>query len=292
MSSRYLLIGGSGAYQFSGEVFGRRLSREVIGTPFGESTPFSLYEKDGFPFYFTSRHGEAGYEVSAPFVNYRAIIYAARLLGVERVVAWSGPGIINEELHPGGYLIPTDIIDFTGRRGSTFFAGSGLGFIRQNPVFCPDMGKALARQSGNTGRAVRQQGTYVCTDGPRLETPAEIRMLGLFGGDVVGMTIAPEVFLARELEMCYHPICYLTNYAEGVKAMPYREGVLFEGILPEEMVQEVERAKELLPGICISSLKILDGMERGCPCSVSMERYKKEGRIGDDFREWIKGGKG
>jgi 5'-methylthioadenosine phosphorylase len=111
----------------------------------------------------------------------------------------------------------------------------------------------------------------------------------MWGADVVGMTIVPEAFLARELEMCYQPICYLTNYAEGIREMPYREGVLFEGTLPDEMVSEVEKAKELLPGICVSALFLLDDVERNCPCSVSMKRYKESGLIGGDFKKWIKG---
>ncbi len=286
------MIGGSGAYQFAEDEFGRLLDRRRVRTPFGESAPFCLYENGGFRFYFASRHGERGYEMSAPFVNYRANLYAAKLLGVERVVAWSGPGIVNDGLAPGSFLVPTDLIDFTKGRKATFFAGTGLGFIRQNPVFCASMGRALAEAAERSGRDVVHGGTYVCTEGPRLETPAEIRMFRMWGADVVGMTLVPEAFLARELEICYQPICYLTNYAEGVRELPYREGVLFEGTLPDEMAPGVEKAKELLPGICIFAMRLFKGRKRDCPCSVSMERYRRAGVIGEDFKGWTKGGDG
>ena len=78
------------------------------------------------------------------------------------------------------------------------------------------------------------QAVYACTEGPRLETPAEIRKLRILGADLVGMTLAPEAFLAREKEICYTPFCYLTNYAEGVKPRRFKKGELFEGMQTEE----------------------------------------------------------
>lgn len=287
--TKHLLIGGSGAYALPDHTFGKLMEKGSVRTPFGESGVFSLFEHEGFRFHFLSRHGEGGYDVSAPFVNYRANIFGARMLGVERIIAWSGPGIINEDLVPATFLVPTDIIDFTKSRKSTFFDHSGLGFIRQNPVFCEPMGEILSDTARGSKRGVVKGGTYVCTEGPRLETPAEIKMFRMWGADVVGMTIVPEAFLARELEMCYQPICYLTNYAEGVRDMPYRDGVLFEGMLPDELGEDVDRAKEELPRICIAALRELDNLERNCPCSVSMKRYREKGLIGEDFRAWVKG---
>jgi 5'-methylthioadenosine phosphorylase len=286
--SRSLLIGGSKAYDFQESAFGRFLGREVVNTPFGESAPVSLFEKEGFEYYFISRHGEGGYNLSAPFVNYQANIFGAKLLGVERVISWSGPGIIDESLSPGTFLLPDDLIDFTKGRKSTFFAGTGLGFVRQSPLFCPTLGEMLTGAAEMTGRETVKGGTYVCTEGPRLETAAEIRMFWKWGGNVVGMTVVPEVFLSKELEICYHPICYLTNFAEGVKDLPYREGVLFEGTLPDVMAGEVEEAKEGLPGICLAALKEADGIERSCPCSVSMKRYKGEKWGNEGITDWIR----
>ncbi len=285
-----LLIGGSGAYLIEKKILGEVVDSKKVQTPFGESSPFTLVDRDGFLFYFLSRHGEKGYEISAPFVNYRANIFAAKLLGVEKIVSWSGPGIISEGITPGSFVIPDDVLDFTKNRPCTFFEGKGLGFIRQNPVFCPHLFEALVKAAERSGVRTVKGGVYACTEGPRLETPAEIRMLKALGADLVGMTVVPECFLARELEICYHPICYTTNFAEGVKELPYEKGVLFEGTLPKELANDVERAREALPIVCVEALMAAEGLPRDCPCAFSMERYRKKGLIGDDFREWVASG--
>jgi 5'-methylthioadenosine phosphorylase len=221
-------------------------------------------------------------------VNYRANVYAAKLLGVERIFAWTGPGAISRKYRPGDLVLPDDLLDFTRNRPSTFFEGKGIGFIRQFPVFCEAMRKAL--RSGaklrEGGGKVHVGGTYACTEGPRLETPAEIRFLAKAGADLVGMTLCPEAFLARELEICYAPVAYVTNYAEGVRRMPYRQGALFEGMLPPGGASAVEAAKNAIPGIALAAAESVAGEERDCPCAVSMERYRKKGAIGPDFREW------
>jgi 5'-methylthioadenosine phosphorylase len=265
----------------------RRSSRRVR-TPYGLSNPVHLHEKDGFRFLFLSRHGERGYETTAPYVNYRANVYAAKVLGVERIVAWTGPGAISGRYRPGDLVLPDDLLDFTRDRPSTFYEGKGIGFIRQFPVFCGTLRNALLRAaSRRSGGRVHARGTYACTGGPRLETPAEIRFLASAGADLVGMTLCPEAFLARELEICYAPVAYVTNYAEGVRKLPYRRGTLFEGMLPPALASAVEAAKNAIPAIALSAAKALAGAERDCPCAVSMERYRKRGVIGPDFREWV-----
>jgi len=232
-------------------------------------------------------------------VNYRANIYAAKSLGVTRIVAWTGPGAISRKHRPGDLVLPDDLLDFTRNRPSTFYEGKGIGFIRQHPVFCEPLREALrsawgSREGGKRREAGRLHfgGTYACTEGPRLETPAEVRFLARAGADLVGMTLCPEAFLARELEICYAPVAYVTNYAEGVRKMPYRRGALFEGMLPPGVAAAVEAAKNAIPGIAIAAARAIAGEERDCPCSVSMERYRKRGVIGPDFRGWVAGPKG
>jgi 5'-methylthioadenosine phosphorylase len=248
-------------------------------------------EKSGFRFFFLSRHGERGYDRTAPYVNYRANIYAAKSLGVTRIVSWTGPGAISRKIRPADLVLPADLLDFTRNRPSTFYEGKGIGFIRQSPVFCETLRSALLRAAKQRydGREVGLHfgGTYACTEGPRLETPAEIRFLARAGADLVGMTLCPEAFLARELEICYAAVAYVTNYAEGVRKMPYRRGALFEGMLPPEEASAVEAAKNAIPGIAIAAARALGGKERDCPCAVSMERYRKRGVIGPDFRGWV-----
>ena len=296
---RVLLLGGSGAYALPKTALGTRLSSRRVRTPYGLSNPVHLCETDGFRFLFLSRHGEKGYEKTAPYVNYRANIYAAKSLGVTRIVAWTGPGAISRKLRPGDLVLPDDLLDFTRNRPSTFYEGKGIGFLRQYPVFCETLRNAL-RDAAGGGEALRSSakrsyaglhfgGTYACTEGPRLETPAEIRFLARAGADLVGMTLCPEAFLARELEICYAPVAYVTNYAEGVRKMPYRRGTLFEGMLPYREARAVEAAKNAIPGIAIAAARSVAGVERDCPCAVSMERYRKRGVIGPDFRGWTTG---
>jgi len=296
---RVLLLGGSGAYALPPGTLGERLSSRRVRTPYGFSNPVHLCENAGFRFLFLSRHGEKGYEKTAPYVNYRANVYAAKLLGVERIVAWTGPGAISRNYRPGDLVLPDDLLDFTRNRPSTFYEGKGIGFLRQHPVFCENLRGALrsawgSREGGKRSEVGRfhPSGTYACTEGPRLETPAEIRFLARAGADLVGMTLCPEAFLARELEICYAPVAYVTNYAEGVRKMPYRRGALFEGMLPPGEAAAVEAAKNAIPGIAIAAARAVAGQERDCPCAVSMERYRKRGVVGPDFRGWVSGPKG
>ncbi len=148
-------------------------------------------------------------------------------------------------------------------------------------------GAAGGRRRGPGTSRLHDGGTYACTEGPRLETPAEIRFLAAAGADMVGMTLCPEAFLARELEICYAAVAYLTNYAEGVKRMPYRRGALFEGMLPASGEGPVERAKNAIPSLAIAAARTLDGRKRDCPCAASMERYRRRKAIGADFRSWV-----
>ena len=229
-------------------------------------------------------------------MNYRANVYAAKSMGVERILAWSGPGAISPGYRPGDLVLPDDLIDFTRNRPSTFYEGKGIGFIRQFPVFCETLRAALKsawKKGGGKGRGFHDGGVYACTEGPRLETPAEIRFYGRAGADLVGMTLCPEAFLARELEICYAPVLYVTNYAEGVRALPYEKGALFEGMLPAAQADAVEAAKNKIPALALAAAQAVEGAPRDCPCAVSMERYRRRGTIGDDFRTWVsKGGKG
>ncbi len=285
---KVLIIGGSGAYLLEKELFGKVLEKKRYDTPFGLSNPvYRIKHDEGFEFFFLSRHGERDYDVTAPFVNYRANIYAAKELGVERILAWTGPGSLREELRPGDYVVPTDILDFTKGRKNTFFENGGLGFVRQSPVFCPEVVEALVKTLKRLDCRFHLGGTYVCTEGPRLETPAEIEAFKKLGGDLVGMTLVPEVFLAKELEMCYGAICYVTNYAEGIRNYKFEAGVLFEGMLPEKDRKLVDKAVERFPAIAKNILTEIVKLERTCPCKSLMERYRKKGKISENWKEWI-----
>ncbi|MBW1916855.1 MAG: MTAP family purine nucleoside phosphorylase [Deltaproteobacteria bacterium] len=278
-------VGTHKAFQALG--LGPRLSL-AYPTPFGSSNPIHLFTSQGMDFAVLSRHGEDGYQVSAPFINDRANLYALKALGVEKILAWTAPGAINESMAPGHLVVPDDILD-EGKGGpNTFFPNQGLGFIRHNPVFCPELRGQVIQTLQNGPFPLHSQGVYVATTGPRLETAAEIRKFQRLGGDLVGMTLVPEVFLARELELCYVALGYVVNFAEGLKNRPYQPGVLFDGLAtPEELarVQEVEAA---FAEIALRLLPGLASTPRLCPCPRLMERYRRRGDIGEDWQTWFR----
>lgn len=287
MSDHIAVIGGSGAYTLleNGSFTGERIG--PISTPFGDSQPLHMFAASDAEFLFLSRHGETGYQVSAPFVNYRANIWALKELGTARIISWSGPGAIDDSLTIGQYVLPDDLLDETRRRTYTFFEGLGIGFVRQNPVFCSALRITATEVLSRLGAQYRAGGIYVCTEGPRLETPAEIRKYKMLGGDLVGMTLVPEVFLAKELEMCYTPVCYVTNYAEGIRPSRFVPGVLFEGLLSDDEKRAVDAAVDRFPEIIRALVAEVSGQERTCACGQLMERYRRRGDIGSDWHTWI-----
>ena len=282
-SVRIAVIGGSGAYHLlTKESLGKEKNCQNFDTPYGESVPIHHFSIDGLELLFLSRHGETDYSTTAPFVNYRANIYALKECGVQRIIAWSGPGIINTAFEPGDFVVPHDIIDETKNRPTTFFDNTGIGFIRQSQPFCPQISNALHNVLHETELQHHNQAVYACTEGPRLETPAEIRKLRILGADLVGMTLAPEAFLAREKEICYTPFCYLTNYAEGVKPRKFKKGELFEGMQTIEEKKQVDNAIQKFPSLIRAVFETLKEEERTCDCSEALRRYKNKGFVSED----------
>ena len=283
----FAVIGGSTAYEFisSGAIEGKRMDR--IDTPFGASQPVYRVEASPRSYFFLSRHGEADFDISAPFVNYRANIYALKELGVKEIISWSAAGALNEILEPGQFIIVDDCIDFTKNRETTFFRFKGLGFMRQNDPFCPTVRSAATGAFQELGIPFVDRGTYICTEGPRLETPAEVRMFAALGGDIVGMTLCPEMFLARELEMCYAAICYVTNYAEGRADRDYKPGRLFEGLSTRREQKTVARSFKMLPDIIAKLGELLLGVKPTCHCQEAMRYYRRRAGVGREWREWL-----
>jgi 5'-methylthioadenosine phosphorylase len=276
------IIGGGRIYHLAKDRLGIVKDVLVKETPFGPSTPIYFIRHGDRPFYFVPRHGHERYSVTAPFVNYRAMIWALKELGVQRIVAWSGPGAVKQTLKIGDFALPDDLLDLTYRRDGTFFENKAIGILRQSPMFCPQLKKVVSEGLQELGLEAHDGGTYAVTEGPRLETRAEIRMLRVAGASMVGMTLAPEAFLARELELCYHPVCYITNYAEGV-----RRRIASPEERESERSQLEERVNALSRIIPYLIAKLAEAPYY-CPCPDSMLRYKKRGVIGDDFREWIR----
>ena len=282
----FALIAGTGALDLVRENQHSFKRLGPVTTPFGLSSPLYRARLGDAHFLFLPRHGEPGQETAAPWVNYRANIYALKEHGVWRILAWSGPAAVNLSLSVGQYLLPHDLVDDTAGRESSFFKGTGLGVIRQHPIFCGEMRAAAESTLRMQGLDYQDHGVYVCTSGPRQETAAEVRRMRSWGGDLAGMTLVPEVFLARELEMCYLSLCCVARHAEGIKEREQRPGELLGGVLEQAESEALEEARGRLLGIAASLSRALPD-ERECACAKVMDRYREAGRIDDDWHTWI-----
>jgi 5'-methylthioadenosine phosphorylase len=282
------LIARSAAHEALASAGAREVECFRTETPFGTSNPVHLMDAEAFSFALVSRHGEKGYEVAAPWVNDRANLYALKDLGVERIVSWSSPGSLAESIGAGDLVVPDDVLDETRAPPFSFFEGRGIGVIRMAAPFCPELRAVFLRRLEAQGIAARDGGVYAGTQGPRLETPAEVRRLRSSGGTVVGMTVVPEVFLARELEMCYAAVCLVVNRAEGIEERAYEPGILFEGLADGKEMERVREMEERFPAI---ALALLEGAAEAagkpaCYCRRALERYRIRGDIGPDWRTW------
>jgi len=282
------IIAGSAAHEVLADLGADPAALAPAETPFGPSSPLGSGALAGEEIVLLARHGASGYAIAAPFVNYRANVWALKERSVTEVISWSGPGAIDDTLRIGQYVVPDDVLDETRGRVGTFFQDTGLGLLRQNPVFCPRLSAALQTAGQAREPEPRIGATYVCTEGPRLETPAEIRKYRALGGHVVGMTLCPEVFLARELELCYAAILYVTNYAEGIKRADVHPERLFGGLASPEEERAQRRAVQGLPGLLEQAAVSRRTMSMGCSCRESMSRHRRSGLVGDDWRRWIK----
>ena len=208
------IIGGSGLTQLASlEVTFRKAARTPYGEPSGALTFGKLRGRDVA---FLARHGY-GHTIPPHEVNYRANIWALREEGAAEIVSVASVGGIRADLGPGTLVIPHQIIDYTWGRRSTFFEGgdvpvSHVDFTR--PYSEPLRQKLLAAARA-CGEPVLDGAVYAATQGPRLETAAEIDRLERDGADVVGMTGMPEAALARELDLPYATIAVVVNHAAG-----------------------------------------------------------------------------
>jgi 5'-methylthioadenosine phosphorylase len=214
-----LIFGGTAAYHLKLSDHAEVGERRVIETPYGPSAPFIQLRREGRAAWFSSRHGEDGLQRSAAFVNHRANLWAARELGASAILSWNGVGAIAPGLAVGQMVIPDDLLDMTRTRLATFGRAEPARSVppagQSTAPFDAALRQRLIAACAAQGHICAGHGTYVCTEGPRLETAAEISLYGWGGAAVVGMTLSPEVWLAAELGMPYASLCIVTNMATG-----------------------------------------------------------------------------
>lgn len=203
------IIGGSGLYSMAGLISPREIK---VKTPFGDpSEAIVLGVLEGKRVAFLARHGR-GHRILPGEINYRANIYAMKLLGVERIISVSAVGSLQEELRPGEFLVPDQFVDRTRQRVSTFFGEGLVAHVSFAHPTCAQVSAALADASVHCGVKVHRRGTYICMEGPQFSTLAEANMHRQLHFEVVGMTNATEAKLAREAELCYSTIAMITDY--------------------------------------------------------------------------------
>ncbi len=246
------IITGTGIYEIPGFTF----TEKIIDTAYG-SARVNVGVKDGFELAFLARHG---LEHTTPphQINYRANIKALQILGVSRVLATNAVGSISREIPPMSLSLLTDFLDFTSGRAFSFFDGgdTGLAHTNMDEAYCPILRTRLLELAPEHELEIIPHSVYVATNGPRFETPAEIRMYDQLGGDVVGMTGVPEVVLARELGMHYASVAYSINWAAGLE-----EEMTFVG-------DEMAELKQLLSLLLVNTIKSIEVLD--CRCNEAV----------------------
>lgn len=209
------IIGGTGLTQLSDL---KIIKRERLDTPYGApSAEFVTGELNDKPVIFLARHGNP-HTIAPHKINYRANIWGLKQLGVTQIIAVAAVGGITEAMKPAHIAIPDQLIDYTHGRNHTFFddANYPVTHIDFTHPYNQRLRQLLITAAANATIAITPQGTYGCTQGPRLETPAEIKRMAQDGCDLVGMTAMPEAALAKELGIDYAAISVVANWAAGV----------------------------------------------------------------------------
>lgn len=268
------IIGGSGLYTLLEAV-----GHKIVETPFGRTPRIEIGYIGSKAVAFLPRHAKPGslkvsHAVPPSEINYRANIYGLKKIGVERIFTTQAAGSINPNIKPGEFVIVDQVIDATKRRIPTFFNGKtrikilknrppigGVVHIDFTNPYCPELREVLKKACEEENIFYHPKGTYICTEGPRFESPAEIAAYRMWGADVVGMTGYPEVALARELGICYSSIVMSTNYAAGTGPVK----ITHEEV-KEIFDKNIDNVKRLLSRAVQNT-----PAERKCGCAKSLE---------------------
>ncbi len=224
--------------------------REVINTPFGEpSGPVTRGDLFGQEVLFLPRHGY-NHNLPPHQVNYRANLWALREAGADSILAVAAVGGIRADMGPGRLVIPDQIVDYTWGRPSTFFEHNFDG--ESKPVthidftepYCEELRQCLLKAAFAGNISIVDGGTYAATQGPRLETAAEIERLERDGCHLVGMTGMPEAALARELTLCYACCAVVANWAAGKSS-----GIITMADIEKNLKSGMKQVSDLLESL-------------------------------------------
>lgn len=235
------VIGGSGTYG----VPGLRVTNEHdCITPYGSpSSTIVEGELEGLRLLFLPRHGNE-HSIAPHEINYRANVCALKKLGATQVLSLSAVGSLREDFKPGDVVLVDQYIDLTKRRVATFFEGGAVAHVSFADPVCATLSDAAARAAEAVGSVVHRGATYICIEGPAFSTRAESRLYKSWGAGVIGMTALPEAKLAREAELAYATVAFVTDYdawhetevpvsVEAVLAVLQKNGQLAQKLLAE-----------------------------------------------------------
>jgi len=253
------IIGGSGLYDMAGLTNAREVR---VKTPFGEpSDAIVLGTLEGKRVAFLARHGR-GHRILPSEINYRANIYAMKLLGVERIISVSAVGSLKEDLQPGEFLVVDQFFDRTKNRASTFFGDGLVAHLAFAHPTCGQLSGVLADACVHEAVKVHRRGTYICIEGPQFSTLAEALVNRELRFEVIGMTNLTEAKLAREAEICYATMAMITDFDCW---HPEHESVTTTQIMAT-LTQNSENAQKVLR----TAVRSMAG-ERTCKCGSALQ---------------------
>jgi 5'-methylthioadenosine phosphorylase len=252
------VIGGTGFYD---PQLLKDAEEVLVETAYGKTTVLIGGYK-GIPIAFLTRHGKH-HELPPHRINYRANVAALKKIGITRVLSSAAVGSLKENLSPGTLVVIDQFIDMTKSREHTFYDGEEGKVVHTDftEPYCPQLREQLRIVMSDKKIPFVDGGTYLCTEGPRYESPGEIKAFALWGADVVGMTNLPEVTLAREAGLCYSCLSLVTNYAAGISPHP---------LTHKEVAEMVNEKINLLREIFLETLISLPE-ERECRCWYNEE---------------------
>jgi 5'-methylthioadenosine phosphorylase len=252
------IIGGSGLYEMPGLQDAREYS---LDTPFGKtSAPIVVGTLEGEQVAFLARHG-IGHHITPSEVPYQANIYALKSLGVERIISISACGSLQEEFAPGHIVIPDQVYDNTHKRARSFFGEGLVAHVSVADPFCRDLSDQLESAVRLAGGVAHRGGSFITIEGPRFSTKAESKTYRSWGMSIIGMTASPEVFLAREAEICYATMAHVTDYDVWH---------LSEAPVTVEMVIQTLNKNTLLAQEAVRILAHNLERERDCECEHAL----------------------
>ena len=253
------IIGGTGVYDpglFSSK-------HEIkVHTPYGEPSDLvTIGEYSGIKIAFIPRHGR-GHRIPPHSINSRANIWALKQLGVKRIIAPSAVGSLQEGYRPGDIAIPDQFIDFTKKRQYTFYDGGQVCHVSVADPFCPELCSIAIERMKNLKFPMHNKATYVCVEGPRFSTRAESKFFrDVLKADIIGMTLVPEVNLAREAEICYVSVAMVTDYDVWADKPVSSVEII------ETLAKNVEKTKKLIADI----VPTIPAEREKCGCGNALE---------------------